>query len=83
MTVNDLLGFADFADEVADRLGLDATQLEPTTHLTDDLGLESFELLEIIVMVEELGVPVPDSVAANVQTLGDLYEHYRSGAASG
>lgn len=74
------LAFDAFATYLAVGLRMDPDGLTPATHLSDDLGLESFDLLELLTLVEELGVNVPDAVAANVQTLGEVYDHYRSEA---
>jgi acyl carrier protein len=47
-----------------------------TVHLVDDLGLDSLDLVEVAVAVQELaGVPF-EEFAVVPATLGDLYDAY-------
>jgi acyl carrier protein len=58
---------------VAERLGLNALQLRADASLTDDLGADATDLLEIAVALEEeFGLQVSDAVLGSVRTYGDL-----------
>lgn len=59
---------------VADRLGVEATQLAVNSCLAEDLGADEIDLLEIAVaMEEEFGLVVSDTVLAGIRTYGDLW----------
>ncbi len=50
-------------------------QLEPGAVLDADLGADSLTKVEIIMALEDqFGVTVPDEVAEQVATVGDVYE---------
>jgi len=58
---------------VAERLGINATQVRPDASLVDDLGADEVDLLEIAVALEEeFGLVVPDAVLGRVRTYGEL-----------
>jgi len=58
---------------VAERLGINATQVRADASLVDDLGADEMDLLEIVVAIEEeFGLVVPDAVLGRVRTYGDL-----------
>lgn len=58
---------------VAERLGINATQVRTDASLVDDLGADEVDLLEIAVALEEeFGLVVPDAVLGRVRTYGDL-----------
>ena len=58
---------------VAERLGINATQVRPDASLVDDLGADEVDLLEIAVALEEeFGLVLPDAVLGRVRTYGDL-----------
>lgn len=46
--------------------------LTPATRLREDLGADSLDLLQILFDLEqELGVSIPDTEAAEIETVGD------------
>jgi acyl carrier protein len=58
---------------VAERLGINATQVRTDAFLVDDLGADEVDLLEIAVALEEeFGLVVPDTVLRGVCTYGDF-----------
>ena len=50
--------------------------VERDTELDTDLGLDSLDMVELLMTVEDLGAPVPVDVAVSFATVGDLYDHY-------
>jgi acyl carrier protein len=53
--------------------------ITPECSLTNDLGADSLDAVELILAVEEkFGLEVPDSVAENVKTVGDLMTYLES-----
>ena len=62
-------------DILVDALGVTRDQLTDDPRLTDDLGADSLDVVEITMAVEErLGLSVSDEQAEKVKTVGDLFE---------
>ena len=58
---------------VAERLGVDAAQVDANASLMGDLGADEMDLLEIAVALEEeFGIVVSDAVLGQVRTYADL-----------
>lgn len=75
-----VLTFERFTSYLADGFSLDPEAFRDDARLDSDLGLDSFDMLEVLVRVEELGVHLPDEVVAEMRTVGDLYRVYASRA---
>ena len=78
--MTDVLDFAAFVEHVGDGLGLEPSALAPDARLVEDLGLDSFDLVEMLTLVEELGVRFPDDVAVGIDTVGELHREYAARA---
>ena len=76
-----LLTFDAFAQRVSESLDIDREELVADARLDEDLGLDSYDLVELLTLVEELGSRLPDEVAVGIQTVGDLYREYEQRAA--
>jgi acyl carrier protein len=74
------IAFDDFVRRVSDALDLEPEELVPEANLDEDLGLDSYDLVELLTLVEELGVRFPDDVAVGILTVGDLYREYEQRA---
>ncbi|MBP5231412.1 MAG: acyl carrier protein [Clostridia bacterium] len=60
-------------DLLINEMNIDESLLKPEATLTGDLGLNSLELADLIVMCEErFGVVFEDDDLANLQTIGDV-----------
>lgn len=58
---------------LAEVAGVDADSINESTRLSDDLGLTSFDLADIVVSIEdEYGVSIPDEVFPTLHTVGDV-----------
>ena len=71
-----ILDFDTFADRLRDGLRIQSGPLSQQARLVEDLRLDSFDLTELLVVVEELGVRVPEEAAENFETVGDVYQEY-------
>lgn len=71
-----VLDFEAFVAYVSDGLGLEPEVVVAEARLVEDLGLDSFDLVEMLTLVEELGVRFPDDVAVGLDTIGDVYREY-------
>ncbi|WP_018637135.1 phosphopantetheine-binding protein [Parafrankia elaeagni] len=69
-----------FEDLVSQRTGVPREQLDSTSRLGADLGLDSFALLELIAALTELDVELNEREWVTVGTVGDLYDRYRARA---
>jgi acyl carrier protein len=70
------LDFEGFAGYLSSGLRIEAETIKPEARLIEDLGLDSMGLLEMVVLVEELGVRFPDGVVVGFETVGDVYREY-------
>ena len=77
------LSFEQFIERLADLLDLDPESFQSEARFIEDLGLDSFDLVEILTFVENVGAHLPDGVAEEVETVGDLYREYRSRVMAG
>jgi acyl carrier protein len=58
---------------VADHLGVSPEELSPDVSLTDELAVDSLDLIELTLALEaELGITIPESAIDDVRTYGDL-----------
>jgi len=61
------------ADYLQERQGTDPLQVKMETSITDDLALDSLDTVEMIMAMEEhFQVQIPDEVAGEWQTVGDI-----------
>jgi acyl carrier protein len=49
------------------------TPMEDDTHLTDDLGADSLDYVELVMAIEtEFDISIPDEEATKISTVGDI-----------
>lgn len=73
-----MISFEDFSGLIVRELETDP-QITPDTKLVEDLELESFEIIHLVVIVEDLlGEQLPDELIPTLSTIGDLYHHYEA-----
>ena len=69
---------------IAEYLGIDTKEVTDETHLTDDLGLDWLDRLELMVLIEDEFVGVDffaDTIATQIVLVGDLVrqiEHHNA-----
>ncbi|MCK9896301.1 GNAT family N-acetyltransferase [Frankia sp. AgB32] len=69
----------EFEQLVARRLGLPDTTVAAGSRLHEDLGLDSFRLLDLCLFVTDLGADLTEQNWLEVTTVGELYGRYRAG----
>lgn len=63
-------------DFLVDEFEIQSDLISDDAHLMDDLGLESLDLVDIVVIIEkEFGFKVKPEEMKNVRVLGDLYNY--------
>lgn len=63
---------------IADYVGVDVQQVADDAHLSDDLGLDWLDQLELMVIIEDEFVGVDfftDTIATQIVLVGDLIRH--------
>jgi acyl carrier protein len=61
---------------VGAQLGVGAQSLVPESNLLDDLGADSLDVVELVmVLEEEFGIEVPDEDVENIRTIGDIVSY--------
>ncbi len=65
--------FDAFVAGLGDLLGRTFTGVGTTTRLTEDLGFDSVDRLELLGLFDREGIDVPDELVATLATLGDLH----------
>lgn len=69
------LSFEAFKVEVSNYMGVEPEELNETTHLYDDLGVDSLGVFSLgMYLTKTYEVKVPLSEVAGIQTIKDLYE---------
>jgi len=57
---------------IAERLAKPEDSIDESSHLVDDLGADSLELVEIIMEIEEqFGLTIPEGEADKIKTVGN------------
>ena len=72
------LSLEQFWGAIAEPMGIDQTDVDLTTTLRGDLGLDSLDMVELVTIMADLDSAVADDDIASLESVGDLYEHYRS-----
>ena len=67
--------FRRFAGIVGEHVGLDLSGAEPDSRLRDQLGFDSLAMAEVLVLLADRGVHLPEELIVELRTLGDLH-HY-------
>jgi acyl carrier protein len=81
-------GVADIAAKVvmiiSGHLGIDPTSVVSAASLTDDLGADSLDTVELVMAFEEaFGFEIPEADVERIRTVKDAIEYVRSRTASG
>ena len=60
---------------IANQLNVDAATITLETHLVDDLGADSLDIVEMLMTLEEeYGVTLSDEQAGNLKTVKDIVD---------
>ena len=61
---------------IADQLELDEETISYDSHILDDLGADSLDVVDLIMSVEdEFGIEVPDEALENIRTVEEMVKY--------
>ena len=61
---------------IVDQLGVDEKQVTDEAAFIDDLGADSLDTVELVMMIEEeFECEIPDEVAENLHTVQDMLDY--------
>ena len=64
---------------VAAQLKIEANSIEDSTDIVDDLGADSLDIVEILMVIEEqFGVAIPDEDITSLRNLADMQAYIES-----
>lgn len=60
---------------ISEQLGINENDITPDSHLTDDLGADSLDLVELLMAFsDEYDIEISDEEADEIETVGDILE---------
>lgn len=64
----------DINEMIADKLGIDVEKIGNESKLEDDLGVDSLDIVELVMKLEEMyDISIPDDDYNNKMTIQELY----------
>ncbi|MCK9300635.1 MAG: acyl carrier protein [Bacteroidales bacterium] len=61
---------------IAEKLGIELSQVTPAASFTNDLGADSLDTVELIMSFEsEFGISIPDEEAEKISTVSDAIDY--------
>ncbi|KAA0231102.1 acyl carrier protein, partial [candidate division KSB1 bacterium] len=65
---------------IVERFGIDANTIAPESNFVEDLGLDSLDLVELVLVAEEeFGIEIPDEDALKITTFQEAYFYLKTG----
>lgn len=60
-------------DIIVDQLDVEANDIKMESSITDDLGADSLDVVDLVMSIEEeFDIEIPDEQVENVKTVGDI-----------
>ncbi len=73
---NDTNLFETIQAVIAEQLEIDVSQVTPEAKLVKDLGVDSLDIVELIMALEErFGIEIPDEQAEKIVNVGDVMRY--------
>lgn len=61
---------------IAENLDLDESDISSDSVITDDLGADSLDVVDLVMSFEdEFGVEIPDDAVETIRTVGDIVKY--------
>jgi len=71
------VSFDEFKHILAEQLKVEEGKVTPEASFIDDLMVDSIQLVDLMLSLEEMGIEIPLEAAWDVQTVGDAYQVYQ------
>jgi acyl carrier protein len=71
------LSFEEFQKLLAELLQIEIASLKPEAYWINDLGIDSIRIVQVLLRLQELGLPLALERAWEIQTVGDAYRYYQ------
>ncbi len=71
------VSFDEFKHILAEQLKVEEENVTPEASFIDDLMVDSIQLVDLMLSLEEMGIEIPLEAAWDVQTVGDAYQVYQ------
>ena len=69
---------------IVEQLGVDESEVTPEASITDDLGADSLDQVELVMAFEtEFNIDIPDEEAEKIKTVGDAVTRIDEATAKG
>ena len=77
------MSFEAFQHIIAEQLQIEESKIVSEASFVNDLKVDSIQLVDLMLRLEEMGISIPIDAAWDVQTVGDAYRLYQEQAARG
>lgn len=68
--------FEKLKDIVVDQLDVDADKVTMEASITEDLGADSLDVVDLVMSLEEeFDMEIPDEAVENIKTIGDIVKY--------
>jgi acyl carrier protein len=68
---------------IVEQLGVDEAEVTPEASITDDLGADSLDQVELVMAFEtEFNIDIPDEEAEKIKTVGDAVKRVEEAGAA-
>jgi acyl carrier protein len=75
--------FLTFARCLGAAIRVDIEGIGPETLIEDDLEIDSLQMIEVVLTMDDLGAALSEEAATTIVTVGDLYDYYLSKTSNG
>ena len=68
-------------DVIVNSLGVDEVAVKPDAKFIEDLGADSLDIVELVMVIEEtFGIEIPDEDAENIKSVNDAVQYVKKSA---
>lgn len=76
-----IMYFEKIAEIIAEKFDIDVNEVKLTTNIFDDLGADSLDIVDMLMMLEDqYNVTIPDEIAMEIKTIGDVVNYIEENA---
>ena len=73
--------FEKIAEIIAEKFDIDVNEVKLTTNIFDDLGADSLDIVDMLMMLEDqYNITIPDEIAMEIKTIGDVVNYIEENA---